>query len=383
MSSAGQHGDEQRRAAQFERRQIEVLETEDEMLRNAQRLGCVLRTWVDDAGWASQRKPRALLVTTHDTLRALRQVHKDVRALVAASLGGGARKIAQVFAPAMCARLEQWHSQYEQCATRLSSLLHARHPRAGGDEELQRVALDLLLRPTQRLMKYPLFLDELAKHACDDALCQALTEAAAAARGVAAHVNDAKRLREQHDRVYVLAESIRDVPEGVVIGNPRRRVLMEASNIMQKGREGYRRLFVLNDAVIVCKQGMKKVEFSAGVSEDVRFKDLISLRYLSPQMLPSVITPPALLASLRDEDGFSKVLYMVTLPMKRTRALTLENLSQADDGGGAIANELISERYAEGLSTKELAFSFDLRGRCFLGPQILISRLVGAILEVR
>ena len=311
MSTAGQHGDEKRRAAQFERRQIEVLETEDEMLRNAQRLGCVLRMWVDDAEWTSHRPSRALLVNTHDTLRALRQVHKDVRALVAASLGGEARKIAQVFAPAMCARLEQWHSQYEESATRLSSILHARHPRAGGDEELQRVALDFLLRPTQRLMKYPLFLDELAKHACDDALCQALTEATAAARGVAAHVNDAKRLREQHDRVYVLAESIRDVPEGVLIGNPRRRVLMEASNIMQKGREGYRRLFVLNDAVIVCKQGMKKVESSAGAPEDVRFKDLISLRYLSPRMLPSVITPPALLASLRDEDGSSKVFCMM------------------------------------------------------------------------
>ena len=52
-------------------------------------------------------------------------------------------------------------------------------------------------------------------------------------------------------------------------------------------------------------------------------------------------------------------------------------------GGGAGADELITERYAEGLSTKELAFSFDLRGRCFLGPQVLISRLVAAILEVR
>ena len=363
MPAAG--GEQERREAQFERRTIEVLETEDEMLRNMQRLGAVLRAYVDDAVWAAHRPSRALLVTTHDTLRALRQVHKDVRALAAASLGsgdGGARgkhtsRLAQIFAPAMAARLGQWHSQFEESATRLSALLHARQrpPPSAGGEELQREALDLLLRPTQRLMKYPLFLDALAQHAGDDEVGQTLAHAAAAARGVAAAVNDAKRLREQYERVRVLADCIREVPEGVVIDHPRRRVLMEASNIMQKGREGYRRLFVLTDAVVVCKQGMKKVE-SSGAPEDVRFKDLISLRYLSPQMLPSVITPPALLASLRDEVG--------------------------EDADAAVSDLSIAEKYGAGLSTKERAFSFELRGRCFLGPQVLVSRLVGAIREV-
>jgi hypothetical protein len=35
--------------------------------------------------------------------------------------------------------------------------------------------------------------------------------------------------------------------------------------------------------VNVCKQGMKKVESSAGAPKDLCFKDLISLRHLSPQ----------------------------------------------------------------------------------------------------
>ena len=60
---------------QFERRQLEVLETEDELLRNIQRLGAIIRAWLadEDAPWAALRVSRSLLVTTHDTLRALRQ----------------------------------------------------------------------------------------------------------------------------------------------------------------------------------------------------------------------------------------------------------------------------------------------------------------------
>ena len=79
-------------------------------------------------------------------------------------------------------------------------------------------------------MKYPLFLDALAQHAGDDEVGQTLAHAAAAARGVAAAVNDAKRLREQYERVRVLADCIREVPEGVVICPG---VITHASNIVE------------------------------------------------------------------------------------------------------------------------------------------------------
>lgn len=86
--------------------------------------------------------------------------------------------------------------------------------------------MDLLLRPTQRLMKYPLFFEALADDALAMdragepgavALASELAEALAQTREIAKEVNAAKRLREQHERVHELAHCVGDVPEGVYI----------------------------------------------------------------------------------------------------------------------------------------------------------------------
>jgi len=386
----------------FERRQIEILETEDEACRNMQRLGFLLRERSDDA-WAST--PAHLLTSTHDTLRALREVHKEVRAQLAAARGfgpdpKGVAHLRRAFSPVMRARLVAWHSQYEERATQISAILQARQrpsspqepPVAAGAEQQERAALDLLLRPTQRLMKYPLFLEALADdaRAMDRAgkpgaatLASELAEALAQAREIATEVNAAKRLREQHERVRELAQSVGDVPEGVRIARTRRRVLIEAGNVMQRGREGYRTLFVFNDALLVCKQGMRKVESSGSALQDLRFKDLISFRGISQRLCPSIIPPSAFLQPAGADDVASRGV------------------------DAHVADALIPERYGQALSMKERAFSFELRGRCFLGllsallpvcartdfqmtdissawrtgPKSLITKLVGGIQE--
>jgi hypothetical protein len=350
----------------FERRLIEVLETEDEALRNMQRLGGLLREWIDDESWPSNA--RSLLITVHDTLRALRQVHKHVRGLVAAALGREphhARKVAEIFSSKMGARLVEWHSKYEEGATQLSKILHARQDASvsnGRDDE--RKALDLLLRPTQRMMKYSLFLDALLEHAplmrCgeqDDTLVHVLREANAAVRNLVHQVNQGKLHRDQLQRVHELASRVRDVPEGVVISKLRRRVIFEAGNIMQRGREGYRKVFVFNDAVLVCKQGMHKVDSNIGALEEMRFKDLISLRGISLQQCPNVIVPSALLSSVGGGDA-----------------------GNLDPKTPSVSEAAISENYPQ--SSKERAFSLELRGRLFLAPKLLITQLVDAIREV-
>lgn len=361
-------------AYQFERRQIEILETEDEMLRNMQRLGGILREWSDSRpSLPSPRLTRFLLTSTYDTLRALRQVHKEVRAQLAAGRsrrGQTIEHVRQMFSPVMSARLVEWHSKYEEKATEISTILQAPRgsdvahdePDACRNEAHERVALDLLLRPTQRLMKYPLFLEALIgdAHSMDKAgtegaavLASTLTETLELAREVVEKVNDAKRLREQHERVRALANCVGDVPEGVRIAHSRRRVLVEAGNMMQRGREGYRTLFVLNDAVLVCKQGMRKVNTAGSILHDLRFKDLISLRGISQRLCPSVIPP----------SGFSQA-------------------RGADDFGSMdVSDALVAEKYGHALSTKERAFSFELRGRCFLGEgcRPLSSRLLRGV----
>lgn len=126
----------------------------------------------------------------------------------------------------------------------------------------------------------------------------------------------------------------------------------EAGNVMQRGREGYRTLFVFNDALLVCKQGMRKVESSGSPLQDLRFKDLISFRGISQRLCPTVIPPSAFLQPTGAEDASSR-------------------------GVNAHASDaLIAERYGQAPSSKEWAFSFELRGRCFLG--LLSASLLGA-----
>jgi hypothetical protein len=346
-------------AYKYERRQVEILETEDEMLRNMQRLGGILREWCQDSSSVPPRLSRGLLISTHDTLRALRQVHKEVRAQLAAGRRGGGHSIEhvrQLFSPVMRSRLVEWHSSYEEKATQVSAIFQERQhlsvPHDPQHEGHVRAALDLLLRPTQRLMKYHLFLEALISDANEmdrsgmegaAVLASTLEESLVLARDVVEKVNDAKRLREQHERVRALTECVCDVPEGVRIAHSRRRVLAEAGNIMQRGREGYRTLFVLNDAVLVCKQGMRKIESAGSALHDLRFKDLISLRGISQRLCPSVIPPSAYIHAHGAEDAGSEGV------------------------DSNVSGALFAEKYGHTLTTKERAFSFELRGRCFLG----------------
>jgi hypothetical protein len=84
------------------------------------------------------------------------------------------------------------------------------------------------------------------------------------------------------------------VPSDINIVKPGREFILDDGNFREKGRAGYRHLYLFNDSVLVCKPGegiMGKV-FKAH-DQDLKFKRLIPLTAFKPSDYPIVHEPSA------------------------------------------------------------------------------------------
>jgi hypothetical protein len=324
------------------RRHVELCETEDECVRYMSRLACCLHSFITTGPW--NRGDKCVFTCTHDALQSASRVHIGVRGKLAASLTD-AHRLGSVFEGEVRDDLIKWHSVFEEAASACSSILRSSEC---GEEQIE--ALDLLMRPTQRLMQYRLFLEEMLSDCriLDSApltLPAALEESLAAVKAVCVAVNENRRERERVERVMLLAERVQGVPEGVSLNRRGRILLLEQEAVMQKNCAAYRTLVLFNDALLVL-QGSEQRSFSFFTASapadaaphaqpELHFRDLISLAGLDP--VSSVVAEPP--AASRD----------------------------GADLGTAAA--------------RERSWSFELRGRVFYAAEAVVRELVHAVQE--
>lgn len=213
-SLASPHTKQEAAHRRLMRRHVELCETEDELLRNMSRLTLCLSAFSSSGVWT--RGDERVFNRTHDVLRAASQAHLEVRAGLAASLAD-AHRLGSVFDAGLAEQMAECHSALEDAASACSSIIREA---GSGEENLE--ALDLLMRPTQRLMQYRLFLQEILAdctilQSSPPSLLAAIEQGLEAVKRICGAVNEKRRQRERVERVGLIAERVVGVPEGVTL----------------------------------------------------------------------------------------------------------------------------------------------------------------------
>ena len=238
-SPASLHTKQEAAHRRLTRRHVELCETEDECIRNMSRLTLCLSAFSASGVWL--RGDVRVFNCTRDVLRAAVQAHMEVRAALSASLAD-AHRLGSVFDTVIADQMIEGHSAFEEAASACSSIIRE----AGGGEENME-ALDLLMRPTQRLMQYRLYLEEMLSdctilESSPPSLRAALQQGLEAVKRICAAVNENRRERERVERVGLIAERVVGVPEGVTLLKRDRLFLLDQDTFMQKDCTSYRKL---------------------------------------------------------------------------------------------------------------------------------------------
>jgi len=92
------------------------------------------------------------------------------------------------------------------------------------------VAQELLSRPTLRIMRYQLYMEEMALDAergGDAGLCSKMREGLETVRKMGSAINEGVRRMQRRERVRLIAQRVRAVPEGISIEAPGREFIMD------------------------------------------------------------------------------------------------------------------------------------------------------------
>eukprot|EP01103_Thecamoeba_quadrilineata_P015335 TRINITY_DN4813_c0_g1_i1.p1 TRINITY_DN4813_c0_g1~~TRINITY_DN4813_c0_g1_i1.p1 ORF type:complete len:321 (+),score=63.97 TRINITY_DN4813_c0_g1_i1:104-1066(+) len=123
--------------------------------------------------------------------------------------------------------------------------------------------ISFLIKPMQRICKYPLFLRELLKHTREDNEDRPNLETAQTRLDrVAALVNESKLKNENQAKIREIAQSLTGISADKII-QPSRWFVEEATFIkLSKGHEQERHFFLFNDALIWAKTIEKNYKYA-------------------------------------------------------------------------------------------------------------------------
>jgi len=131
--------------------------------------------------------------------------------------------------------------------------------------------LAFLIKPVQRICKYPLLIREVYKATPDDHPdFEPLNKAQLAVTSVADHVNEQKRMAFSMNRMKELDKQLYDLPRKFKLAIPTRRFLMEGDLVrVGQGTRQVRRFFLFNDLLIYARhKGSKRFQFRGWLTFD-------------------------------------------------------------------------------------------------------------------
>ena len=121
-----------------------------------------------------------------------------------------------------------------------------------------------LIKPIQRICKYPLLLRDLLKVTEEDHFDQAnLVKSLVKIEEVVSYVNDRKRLAENLQKILDVQDQIESNVELSLV-EPSRRFVREGSlNVVENGRVRERNTFVFNDLIVLTKPKKSMMGYAA------------------------------------------------------------------------------------------------------------------------
>jgi len=116
--------------------------------------------------------------------------------------------------------------------------------------------LGYLIKPVQRICKYPLLFRELLKNTPKDhADYPNIENCFTKVQEVAEYVNEKQRSNESAKKMVELQDNLVDFPKGFVIVSPSRKFMREGNfiKVNDRGKQQDRTLFLFNDLILYCK----------------------------------------------------------------------------------------------------------------------------------
>jgi len=120
-----------------------------------------------------------------------------------------------------------------------------------------------LIKPIQRICKYPLLLRDLLKHTPPDSQeFQSLTDASKKIEAVVEYINEGKRHAEQLQKIYEIQESIEGADAELV--EPTRRFMSEGNVLLHFSENDKKKaqdchVFLFNDLAVFAKEKSKTI----------------------------------------------------------------------------------------------------------------------------
>ena len=313
------------------KRYKEMLESECTMCEGMQHLLAALHNLTQDKAWKLGQGHVELVERTRSCVDDLVRVHSAIREKMA-TFAGVPVQLTAIFESSKD-DLVTAHGQFQTLSTCVMAVLQKKAggqvvgDRAVGTAVKKEGSLaaellpiqDLLVRPSQRVMKYKLFLEEMATDARRSEnwkLEKELQETVSIVGSIVTDINERIRRIQRRERVNMIAARVRGVPSDVSIVKAGREFLLDDGFFRERGRAGYRHLYLFNDSLLVCKPGenlLGKV-FSLSHDQDLKFKRLIPFSSLRPSIYPQVCEP-----SIQNADSPESPGGMLTLPFFELR----------------------------------------------------------------
>ncbi|XP_061626282.1 proto-oncogene vav-like isoform X1 [Phyllopteryx taeniolatus] len=212
-------------------------------------------------------------------IQDLASVHREFLDEIQSSVGNGAKNFHHVFVNYKQRLLlyGRYCSQVETATKHLDKLASTREDVRMKLEECSKRAnsgrfslRDLLMVPMQRVLKYPLLLQELVKHTTDPSDKENLRTALDAMRDLAQCVNEVKRDNEILRQITSFQLSIENMSQSLALfGRPKMDGELKISSTEKKSKQE-RYAFLFDKALFVCKKKS---------SETFELKEIIELQH--------------------------------------------------------------------------------------------------------